>query len=151
MDQAFRDVIAFEVAAGRAIPDKPGPLSVQDLMLARQLVGEEWIETNEALGEAILTLSFGDPVRPKTLAAAADGLADLAWVCLAAAVRLGIDLPAVWERVKAANMAKFGEGSWTDENGKVRKPPSWQTPDVEGVIRTQRPILETYGEKGGEA
>jgi predicted HAD superfamily Cof-like phosphohydrolase len=147
MIQAFKDVLTFELASGRPEPPAaPGRVDASSMQLAMNLINEEWDETHDAMRSILLSLASLDVADDNDLAEAADGLADLVWVCLAAAVRMGVDLPAVWERVKAANMAKFGEGAWKDEDGKVRKPPGWKPPDVRGVLASQRPIMETYRE-----
>lgn len=55
----------------------------------------------EELGEALKALAEGHHVE------FADGLVDLIYVALGSGVRYGLDLPAVWDAVQRANMAKF--------------------------------------------
>lgn len=147
MRDCFSDVIAFEVAAERGVPGgRPGEeIGNEDLQLATDLIEEEWKETSEALFQAMLCLKKTGRIDDDVMLDVADGLADLIWVCNAAAVRLGIDLPAVWNEVKKSNMSKFGPGAWKDENMKVRKPPDWVPPDIAAVLVNQKPLSETYG------
>lgn len=86
----------------------------------------------EELDETIEAMELRD------LAGVADGLADLIYVAIGAAVSYGIDLRPVWAAVHAANMAKTGGGTRPD--GKVLKPPGWQAPDVAGVLAEQMPL-----------
>jgi predicted HAD superfamily Cof-like phosphohydrolase len=146
MRDAFRDVMEFQAAAGREIPERPGVAGVAGLQQMMNLITEEHDETRDAMRDAQIGVRDGRVVGLEDVAEIADGLADLVWVCLAAAVQLGVDLPAVWGRVKAANMAKFGPGAWKDEHGKVRKPEGWTPPDVVGALAGQKPIAETYAD-----
>lgn len=135
MREAFADVIAFETRCGHPLTN--GPPGIPDAntgYLRYRLVEEETIETLNALNDENL---------PKI----ADGLADLIWVCLGTAVRLGIDLPAVWDEVRRTNMAKFGPGSHRLPSGKLGKPPGWTPPDVEAVLASQAPLGQTYASR----
>lgn len=66
---------------------------------------------------------------------AADGLADLIYVCLGAAVAWGIDLDPIFAEVHRTNMAK--EGGPKRGDGKLLKPPGWQPPDIARLLREQ--------------
>lgn len=69
------------------------------------------------------------------LPGAVDGLCDLIYVCLGAAVRWGVDLDPIFEAVHLSNMAK-GDGP-VRADGKILKPPGWVPPDVAGLLRNQ--------------
>jgi predicted HAD superfamily Cof-like phosphohydrolase len=92
-----------------------------DLRLA--LIREEFIELEKA-------------VRERNMVDAADALADITYVVLGAALAWGVDLPAVFEEVHAANMRKIGGP--VREDGKKLKPPGWEGPDIAGVLEKQK-------------
>lgn len=140
MRDAFRDVIEFEIACGNPLADHlPTVPDANTLDLRENLISEEFDELMSALWEV-----EHDP-DAEQMANIADGIADLIWVAIGTAIRFGIDLPVVWEHVKAANMAKFGPGSWRRSDGKLMKSPTWVPPDIVGVIQNQKPLTETYG------
>lgn len=146
MRDAFRDVIAFEVAAGHELTSEgPAVASEESARLRLKLLKEEYEETTEAIMAVVIRLQCGMDCGERRMADIADGLADLIWVALGTAIRFGIDLPAVWEAVRAANMAKFGPGSHRREDGKILKPPGWTAPNIEGVLAARRPLAESYG------
>lgn len=117
--------------------------------LRARLLLEETRETVEALVR-------GDKV------AFADGLADLIYVAIGAALAYGIPLEEVWNEVQRSNMEKFakcgcrngwiGGGSSApcpkcagkgviairDAGGKVQKPDSWTPPDIEQFFKGKR-------------
>jgi predicted HAD superfamily Cof-like phosphohydrolase len=131
--QAFKDVIRFEQALGTKLSDEPPAVpDPETIYFCNDLVAEETDEFFVAMSEGDL---------PKI----ADAIADSIWVLNVAAVRLGINLPAVWEEVKRTNMAKFGPGSWRREDGKLMKPPGWTAPDIEGVLLRQASLDHSYG------
>jgi predicted HAD superfamily Cof-like phosphohydrolase len=68
----------------------------------------------------------------------ADGLADVIYVAVGAALEFGIPLDRVWAEVHRSNMAKVDPvtGKVTKRaDGKVLKPEGWTPPDVAGVLR----------------
>lgn len=119
----YADVLEF---TRRLAPNRIGSLPAcpgrESRDLVRRLIKEEWHEADEAMQK-------GD------LPGVADGLADLIYVSLHAAITYGIDLRPVWDAVQAANMAK--EGGPTREDGKILKPEGWQPPDVAGILARQ--------------
>lgn len=140
MREAFLQVAEFEKACGHEL-SKEGPRQPESRTreLRYKLIEEEAGETLRALD----LIFDGSPVAD--LAELADGLADLIWVCVGTAIHFGIDLPAVFEEVRKTNMSKFGPGSYVREDGKRMKPPGFVPPDIEGVLKGQRPLAETYG------
>ena len=109
----------FHSKFGCAIGDGPG---LREAVLRRALIVEEALETSEAI-------SRGD------LPEAVDGLCDLIYVCLGAAITWGVDLDPIFRAVHESNMAK--EGGATRIDGKILKPPGWTPPDVAGLLREQ--------------
>jgi predicted HAD superfamily Cof-like phosphohydrolase len=132
MFQAFRDVIQFELANGTNLSEGPPAITDPETVLfCNDLVTEETDEFFEAMADGDL---------PKI----ADGIADSIWVLCVTAIRLGIDLPSVWEEVRRTNMAKFGPGSRRREDGKLLKPLSWTPPDIEAILIEQSPLAVEY-------
>lgn len=64
--------------------------------------------------------------------AVADGLADLIYVAVGAALSFGIPLERVWTEVQSANMRKVGGPVRSD--GKRGKPPGWTPPDIHKAV-----------------
>lgn len=148
MREAFLKVAEFEKLCGHELPDR-GP-SVESVSLAElriKLISEESKETVDALSIVKWAMERGVPFDESDIAEIADGLADTMFVCIGTAIRLGIDLPEVWNRVCEANLKKFGEGSSRRADGKVQKPPGWQHPDILGVIKAQLPLRTIYGQQ----
>ena len=81
--------------------------------------------------EATKTL---DAIAADDLVEAVDGLADLIYVCLGAAVTWGVDLEPVFQRVHASNMTKTG-GVRSD--GKILKGEGFVRPDIAGELARQ--------------
>lgn len=142
MRNAFRDVAEFHEAANLPLSTKPPEVPDYEVILLRErLVTEEYDELMEALEEVHYEPCNGG------IASVADAIADLIYVLTGTAIAFGIDLPEIWRRVHAANMAKFGPGSWKRADGKQMKPPTWGPPDIEGALRDQKPLAETYGKE----
>jgi predicted HAD superfamily Cof-like phosphohydrolase len=97
----------------------------------------------------------GQPLASLMARMIADGIADLIYVAVGAALAYGIPLERVWAEVQRSNMAKFhrcsacdgagcdacaGTGfvAVKDAGGKVQKPPGWTPPDIAGVLQKQR-------------
>jgi predicted HAD superfamily Cof-like phosphohydrolase len=114
------DVVAFHQAMGLAVGDEP---ALRASALRADLIREEADETIQAI-------DVGD------LPAAVDGLIDLIYVAIGAAVTWGVDLAPIWDAVHAANMAKSGGRKRAD--GKQLKPAGWRPPDVASLIEEQR-------------
>lgn len=143
MEQAFQDVIDFEVACGNKITDSsPCVPDEETRELRLKLLGEEFKETYAAIYAATARYT-----RQEDVAEIADGLADLIWVAIGTAIRFGIDLPTVWEEVRKSNMAKFGPGSWKRIDGKIMKPLGWKAPEILNIVRKQKSLREICASK----
>jgi predicted HAD superfamily Cof-like phosphohydrolase len=133
MDQAFRDLIEFETRCGHPPTDRPPGIPDKHTQKLRgRLITEEYIELITAIDE-------------EDIPGIADGIADLIYVCLGTAVRLGIDIVPVWRAIQSANMTKVGPGSTRQADGKLNKPPGFQHPDINGILANQRPLADVYG------
>ena len=69
-----------------------------------------------------------DAIERGDLVEAVDGLCDLLYVTLGAAVEFGIDIEPIFDEVHRTNMLKEGGGTRSD--GKTLKPPGWVAPDI---------------------
>ena len=98
------------------------PNDIRRPILRRELNKEEYDELWEAM-------ILGDIV------AIADGIADLIYVLLGAALEYGIDMGPIWDEVQRTNMMKEGGGIRGD--GKILKPEGWLPPDISGLLKQQ--------------
>jgi predicted HAD superfamily Cof-like phosphohydrolase len=146
MQELMGDVDRFEEAMGTA--ERPvDPVTEPEWGLVRlraKLITEEYMETIGAM------LSTGLPKelfkqRTREICAdmdhaavsfnieeVADGLADLIYVCVGAALAFGIPLDRVWAEVQRANMDKVGGERRAD--GKILKPDGWVPPRIHEAI-----------------
>lgn len=134
--ELMSDVRAFHRACDIPIADGPKLPGVHRLILRADLIYEESGETIRALGVLRQIIRSGSTLDDEEARAyyeeVADGLVDTIYVCIGAALELGIPLDRVWTEVQAANMRK-GDGP-VREDGKKLKPPGWVGPDVHGAI-----------------
>lgn len=123
---AFEDVQEFFEASERTPLKKPNMHNSEHLDLAIRLIHEE---VNK---ETLPAMRRGDIV------GSTDGIVDSIYVLIFAALLLGLPIVEAWQLVQKANMAKFPGGkAIKDANGKVMKPPGWQPPDIEGLIKSK--------------
>jgi len=145
------DVRRFMRVAGQEMPEALGDLDPKTIELRRRLIVEEARELDEAM-------------KNHDLVEVADGIADLIYVAVGAALAYGIPLERVWAEVQRSNMAKFhrcsacdgagcdacaGTGfiAVKDAGGKVQKPPGWTPPDIAKVLQDE---VEWRAGKGGQ-
>lgn len=120
MNRMQEQVAEFHRELGHPSGDSP---TIRRPGLRAELIREEAKETVDAIEAGDLVL-------------AVDGLCDLMYVVLGAAVEFGIDLEPVFDEVHRSNLAKKGGTKRAD--GKTLKPPGWTPPDVAGEIEKQR-------------
>jgi predicted HAD superfamily Cof-like phosphohydrolase len=89
----------------------------------------------EEVGEFVAASERGD------LIGVADALADIVYVAYGTALTYGIDLDAVLHEVHRSNMSKLGsdDNPLIRDDGKVLKSERYFPPDVESVLRLQKP------------
>jgi predicted HAD superfamily Cof-like phosphohydrolase len=87
--------------------------------LRAELIREEARETAEAI-------ESGD------LVGTVDGICDLIYVALGAALEAGVDVQPFFDEVHRTNMAKVGGPTRAD--GKVLKPAGWVPPNIAGML-----------------
>lgn len=130
MRQAYEDVFTFHKVMGEYIGFGPAlpPKYIKDLRLA--LIKEEYRELKKAIKE-------------NDLVKIADGIADLIYVTLGTSIAYGIYTPPIWNEVHKTNMNKLGGGRRAD--GKLQKPPGWQGPRIEEILKKLKENVQTYG------
>ncbi len=89
----------------------------------------------EEVGEFVAASERGD------LIGVADALADIVYVAYGTALTYGIDLDAMLHEVHRSNMSKLGSDGkpLIREDGKVLKSERYFPPDIESVLRLQKP------------
>ena len=89
----------------------------------------------EEVGEFVAASEGGD------LNGIADALADIVYVAYGTALTYGIDLDAVLHEVHRSNMSKLGSDGkpLMRDDGKVLKSERYFPPDIESVLRLQKP------------
>lgn len=125
MNEAFEDVRAFHEAFDIPIKRSTGWPEDQRVQLRVDLINEEVRELLEAISQ-------------RNLADTADGMADLIYVVIGAAIEFGIPLPEIWNEVQRSNMAKIDPVTGTvnrRDDGKVLKPVGWAPPDIASILR----------------
>ena len=126
MRNYYDDVYQFHQKFDLPRPAKP-ELPPRDLFQFRK----------EFLIEEILELATA--YERGDVAEYADALVDLVYVAIGTAIVSGVPFDAVWRVVHEANMRKVRAKSAADSKRgsahDVVKPPGWEPPDVEAVLR----------------
>ena len=146
-----QQVHEFHAATGARIGDLGWP-RLDNIALRLDLMLEELKEIGQATGFYLTEYpdggvewddsDFGDDPPPKDLIAAIDGLGDLLYVLLGAAVEWGIDLQPYFDEIHASNMTKVGGPVRAD--GKRLKPAGYRPPNLREVFNQQ---LEDYAKR----
>ena len=129
----FEDVVRWHRAIGD--PVEPCPLYGDDLQ-DNQFEGSKL-----ALGMNLVTEEFQELTAAYTsenVKEMADAGADLVWVVCGLMARMGIDLDAVWNKVRRSNFDKLGGPVRPD--GKRLKPEGWAPPNIPDVLLRQRDL-----------
>lgn len=124
MKTLLDDVAGFHRACDLPVLTKP-QFVPERAALRSALLAEECQETVEALERGDMEMI-------------ADGLADVIYVAVGAALEFGIPLDRVWAEVHRSNMAKVDPATGKvikRADGKVLKPEGWTPPDVAGVLK----------------
>jgi hypothetical protein len=123
MDLLVKDVLAFTKATDTPFSMVPF-IDPARSPLRKDLINEEHKETIEAI-------DAGDPVE------ATDGLGDLVYVAVQAAIVYGLPLAKAWRLIQRSNMAKVDPTTGKVRrrpDGKILKPDGWTAPDIAGLI-----------------
>ena len=113
--------------------------------LRARLILEEAVETVVGIvgRTAALDLLHGElhtqtqlPSKDPDLVEAVDGMCNLQYVTVGAAIEFGVNIQPFFDEVHRANMAKVGGATRAD--GKTLKPPGWQPPRIEELLRDPR-------------
>jgi predicted HAD superfamily Cof-like phosphohydrolase len=89
----------------------------------------------EEAAETITAIESNDIVE------VADGLCDLIYVALGAALEFGIDLAPLFDEVHRSNMEKVGGDIRSD--GKILKPDGWKPPRIRELLWNQTSMLDS--------
>jgi len=123
----------FHAKFGQPIGAFPNMLTDPDRAAMRaRLIEEEAIETLDALEAGDLT-------------EAADGICDLIYVVIGAAIELGINLNPLFTEVHRSNMSKIPGN--LREDGKILKPNNWVPPRVALELKKQCDNFITTGKR----
>ena len=137
MKRLLEDVSAFHRAGDIPIANRPIAPAPERVRLRAKLIDEECQE--------VLSAMFADWRRDREIdqsrvevdmLGVADGLADLIYVVIGAALEFGIPLERVWEEVQDANMRKVAADGRIRRrsDGKLLKPDDWQPPDIKTAV-----------------
>lgn len=118
MNKFIEDVKAFHQKYGLTINEKPTIVGDKDLALRSRLLDEECDETLDAISN-------------DDLEGIADGLVDLIYVAIGAALTYGIPLEECWDEVQRSNMSKTGSKDW---GGKITKGPDFVPPQINKIL-----------------
>ncbi len=140
---ALNDVHSFHDRCGIPIGDSAEPKfpSEERVQLRFDLIREEFEELRAMLisfetkiydGQEKVMLAKTPEGQRLQMCDVADGLVDLIYVCVGAALEFGIPLDAVWKEVQRANMSKADGPNRAD--GKQLKPEGWVPPDVDCAV-----------------
>jgi predicted HAD superfamily Cof-like phosphohydrolase len=122
MKRALKQVLEFHKVTNSLINYKPTIVNKITNGLRIELLKEELRETIDA-------------IEAEDIVEIADGLADLCYVAIGAAVSYGIPLDKVFDEVHRSNMNKAPHGFVKyRSDGKILKPYGWKPPDVGGII-----------------
>lgn len=119
MNKMQQQVLEFHRALTHKVGARP---EINDAALRVKLLREECEETCAAFER-------GDLVE------AMDGVCDLIYVALGAAVTCGVDLEPLFDEVHRTNMAKVGGP--VRQDGKRLKPADWQPPRIAELLVAQ--------------
>jgi predicted HAD superfamily Cof-like phosphohydrolase len=149
-----------ELSKKTPLRETPGLAPPEHVLKQCKLVFEECMELMEACGvsvrlkterqgsayyaegEAIVTrddvkLTMDKPPTEDDLPHIAKEIADVSVVNTGMFVEFGLSDLMILEEVDVANLRKFGDGCYVDENGKLRKPPDFKDADIRHVLVQQ--------------
>lgn len=129
MSEWVQMVREFHEKYGAPVAERPGLLPVRRSDMRAGLIDEEASETRGAIYDS--EAAVGNEVTA-SLAEIADGLADLVYVCIGAALEYGIDLDRVFREVHRSNMTKTVGHARAD--GKIMKGPDFEPPRIREII-----------------
>lgn len=135
-----QQVEEFMRKAGQDVPEVPTVPDVETRRLRASLIYEEAMETIAALGFEVywdfedLTPQFRE-VSPCDLIEVIDGCCDIKVVTTGTLSAFGIPDEPFQKLIDESNLAKFAKGSYKRGDGKWMKPPGWQAPDIEGLLK----------------
>jgi predicted HAD superfamily Cof-like phosphohydrolase len=136
----MKDMISLHRVYGHNIGTIPKLPSDKEQDLRERLIKEEYHELEHAL-------EWWKHPGNEELSDIADGAVDLIVVIIGMLVSYGIDFNRIWDVVHVANLTKVGLillGGEKRHDGKQLKPEWWKHPDIDNLLRTQRPVTDKY-------
>lgn len=130
MNDMWSDVFEFHRQACLPIGVRPGLVEDAHVILARNLIREEFFELLHAFDTCDINKIAQECV-------------DLIYVVLGASIICGIDLRPVWSAIHYANLQKISGPK--REDGKQLKPDGWVPANVKEILEQQKP-LRSIGE-----
>lgn len=134
---------AFMKLAGQAVPTIPVMPSLEVRRLRANIILEEALETIQGLGFALRMKPFDNEFElmedgAPDIVEVVDGCADISVVTIGTLSAFGVADQPILEAVDAANLTKFGPGSYRRaSDGKWMKPPDFKAPDIMDVLIRQ--------------
>lgn len=122
---------------GLTLPNKPIIRKTEVANLCYSLIEEEHWELSANL---TLDREYGEYYDPARSARIADDLADLLYVVFYTCNAYGIDIEPIFDEVHRSNMTK--KGGAKREDGKQLKPPGYEPPDLEPLIKEQMGVWQ---------
>lgn len=137
----------FMCLANQERPSHPIMPSVEVRQLRANLILEEALETIAGLGFTVQKSEVTGQLKPFALyepniVEVVDGCADISVVTIGTLSAFGVSDKPILEAVDAANLKKFGLGSYKREDGKWVKPPDFKPADIMSLL-----IDQGYGDK----
>lgn len=130
----------------RAFGHQVGGEVDEDLLGLRwKLIAEEYAELREEMAAAVADVLQTGTVKKKTKERLLKEMADLQYVLSGLAVVLDIPLGVAFNRVHKSNMSKLGENGHPviREDGKILKGPNYAPPDMEDLVKEDKPEQKT--------
>ncbi len=139
MTDPSRDVRRFHQKFALLVSLSPTHLTKRKLKERIECLREELGEFIEACGLELLYKENGvaleESGRAQDLAGQADALVDLVYFALGTAVMMGLPWQELWDDVQRANMAKERGVSHRGHKVDCIKPPGWQPPLTEDILK----------------
>lgn len=149
--QAIRVRDFTEQSKGVRVPNKPRPMTRDEVMFVVKMICEETRELLETVSDDPLRdlIDCAHASKPPQKSQGKEGnvdvlieeqvdaFVDIMYFCHNAAAKAGMDCDQVFDVVHEANMAKrFPDGTFhCDKDGKIVKPEGWKPGDVGKIVR----------------
>lgn len=133
----------FMVLANQEIPTTPTIPDEKTRRFRAKIILEEALETVKGLGFQVHQnsvdgkIEVGAQIYEPDMVEIIDGCADVIVVTTGTLSACGVADHSIQAEVDAANLRKFGPGSYKREDGKWMKPPDFRPPDIARILKEQ--------------